>query len=291
VTLTGTLGTGGHTSVSTTALPQGSYRVTAAYSGDGNFAPSSTAIAQAVNPASKVQTTTALLSTGSPPVAGQAVTFIATVSPVPPGFATPSGTVTFTITGPVTATSTGTVNASRQASATTGPLPAGSYTVIARYEGDSAFNTSTSTAIAQTVNKAATTTTVVSSANLSVAGQSVAFTATVAPAPPGSGTPTGIVTFMAAGPSTVTLTGTVNASGQATATTTALLVGRYRVTATYGGDGNDLSSASTAIVQTVNAGASANTPTTVMSNGGAGAAGDGFPNGHSVLRNRGAAPP
>src|SRR5207253_3338482 len=56
----------------------------------------------------------------------------------------------------------------------------------AEYSNDGNFNASTSAVLTQTVNKADTTTTLSSSANPSVYGQSVTFTATVAATAPGA---------------------------------------------------------------------------------------------------------
>ena len=87
------------------------------------------------------------------------------------------------------------------------------------------------------------TTTLVSSTNPSVFGQSVTFTATVAAVAPGTGTPTGTVTF---NDGTTTLgTGTLNGSGVATFSTSTLTVGTHSITAVYGGDTNFTTSTST----------------------------------------------
>ena len=75
-------------------------------------------------------------------------------------------------------------------------LTVGSDSITAVYSGDPNFAGSPSTALSQTVEQDGTTTAVVSSANPSVFGQSVTFTATVSPTAPGSGTPTGTVIFM-----------------------------------------------------------------------------------------------
>ena len=53
------------------------------------------------------------------------------------------------------------------------------HSITAAYGGDVNFTTSTSTALSQTVNQDSTTTSVASSTNPSVYGQSVTFTATV----------------------------------------------------------------------------------------------------------------
>jgi hypothetical protein len=70
------------------------------------------------------------------------------------------------------------------------------HSISASYSGDGNFvGSSTDAALAQTVNKATAATTLASSANPSIAGQGVSFTAAVAAAAPGAGTPTGSVTF------------------------------------------------------------------------------------------------
>ena len=81
-----------------------------------------------------------------------------------------------------------------------------------------------------------------SSANPSLLGQSVTFTATVTPVS-GGGTPTGTVQFQADGTSLgspVTLSG-----GGASVATSSLAAGAHVVTALYGGDGTFASSAGT----------------------------------------------
>jgi len=68
------------------------------------------------------------------------------------------------------------------ASFTTSTLPVGNNPITAVYGGDSNFVGSTSKAVKQVVNKATTTTALASSQNPSNSGQSVTFTASVAPA-------------------------------------------------------------------------------------------------------------
>jgi large repetitive protein len=71
-------------------------------------------------------------------------------------------------------------------------LAAGVHTITTSYGGDGNFNGSTGslTGNPQVVNKANTTTTVTSSANPDVFGQSITFTATVFPVSPAAGSPT-----------------------------------------------------------------------------------------------------
>ncbi|KOG49563.1 vegetative cell wall protein, partial [Streptomyces decoyicus] len=253
VTLTGTL-SGGTTSVSTSGLvTAGVYAVTATYSGDGSFTSSVGTDTQTVAPAA---TTTTVSSSPDPSVAGQLVTFTAVVAPVSPGAGTPTGTVTFVITGGPTLTAT---LSGGTATASTTALGAGTFPVTATYSGDGDF-TSSSGNDTQTVAQASTTTTVTSLPDPSVFGQSVTFTATVAPVSPGSGTVTGTVTFVIDGGGGGTLTGTVS-GGVASVTTSTLDAGVHNVTATYGGDANFITSSGTD-THTVN---QASTTTTVTS--------------------------
>ncbi|MFI1307512.1 Ig-like domain-containing protein [Streptomyces sioyaensis] len=94
----------------------------------------------------------------------------------------------------------------------------------------------------------------------SVVGESVSFTATVAPVSPGAGTPTGTVTFVIDGGGGGTLTGTLS-GGTTTVSTSTLDAGTHNVTATYSGDA-DFSASSGTDTQTVN---QASTTTAVTS--------------------------
>ena len=100
--------------------------------------------------------------------------------------------------------------------------------------------------------KAGTVTSITTSANPSVYGEPVTFTATVTGDPPISGFPTGTVTLMDG--MTTLGTGTLNALGVATYTTTSfqLSVGSGQsITAVYSGDTNFTASTSTASSQTI----------------------------------------
>ena len=91
------------------------------------------------------------------------------------------------------------------------------------------------------MNQAGTTSVVTSATNPSVFGQSVTFTATVTAVAPGSGTPTGSITFLDGSTTlgTATLSG-----GKATFKTTALAAGPHTITVSYSGDGNFVTSTS-----------------------------------------------
>ena len=234
--------------------------LTAVYAGDTNYNTSTTT--NVIEPVAPAQTTTVLQSSKNPSVNGQPVTFTATVTVKSPGSGTPTGQVTFT--NGSTTLGTGTLGANGVATYATSTLSVGAaHTITATYGGDANDAASLpSTALSQVVNADPTNTTISSSANPSVIGQPVTFTATVAAAAPGAGIPSGTVTFNLG---TSTLTGTLNGKtpDQATVTTSSLPFGTAQsITATYGTDGDFASSTSAALAQTINA---AQTVTTVTS--------------------------
>src|SRR5207244_514645 len=135
---------------------------------------------------------------------------------------------------------------------------AGSHTVTVSYGGDANVTGSTSGALTQTVNAArGTLASLNTSVNPSVAGQTVTFTATVSPSVPGSGAPTGFVSFTAG--ATVLSTMTLDAAGKAAFATSSLAVGTHSITAAYGGDGTFNASTSPVLTQTVSRTAPTNT--------------------------------
>jgi hypothetical protein len=103
--------------------------------------------------------TTAVVSSANPSVSGQALTFTATVTGS--GTANPTGTVNFfdggTSIGQGTLSTTGGIST---ASFSTAAWSTATHVITAAYNGDSNFNTSTSTALTQTVNQASTSTVV-----------------------------------------------------------------------------------------------------------------------------------
>ena len=125
----------------------------------------------------------------------------------------------------------------------------GSHPITAVYDGDGNFITSTSSPLSQTVNQAATTTTLAVDNDPSVYGQSVTLSATVGVVSPGSGSPSGSVTFFDGS----TPLGTANLVGnQATLPVTTLATSSHNLTAQYLGDGNFTGSTSPAVSETVN---------------------------------------
>ena len=217
-----------------TTLAVGPHSITAVYSGDASrLASNSAVLTEIVN---KTASSVLLASSLNPSSAGQNVTFTARLWPT-----AATGTVQF-LDG---STSLGTANVSSGSAALlVSTLSAGAHSITAVYSGDANYATSSSAALTETVNQVASSVVLLSSLNPSSAGQSVTFTATLAPT-----TATGTVQFLDGATSlgTVTITG-----GSASLSLTTLAVGAHSITAVYSGDTNDATSTSAALVQTVN---------------------------------------
>ncbi|MBV9662095.1 MAG: Ig-like domain repeat protein, partial [Acidimicrobiales bacterium] len=233
---------GGQAQLTTAGLAVGDHPITATYSGDSNFAGSTTTatFTQTVNPAA---TTASLLSSSNPGTAGQQVTYTATVTVNAPGSGTPTGTIGFTDGGnPVTGCQGLTVPASPPLSVQCNQTYTGtaSHQIAATFTpGDGNF-TGSSANLTESLNTAGTTTSVSSPAPTSTYGQAVTFTATITPGSGGSGNPTGTVTFF---DNTTTAIGSGSVSTTAGVTTATLTIstlpaGIHSITATYNGDRN-----------------------------------------------------
>jgi hypothetical protein len=230
---------GGIAKYTTSALPAGTNVITATYEGDANNNGSTSA---PVNQVVLVSTTTTVAAAPNPSVYGQPVLLTATVTSS--AGAPPNGeTVTFNQGS--TMLGTGNLN-SGSATFSVSTLAVGTKGLNAVYGGDSKFAASTSATINQVIDKATSATTLVSSQNPATYGQSVTFTATVAPQ--FTGTPTGTITFMN-GTSTLKVVTLSNAV--ASYTTTTLAVGTGSITAVYNGSTSFAGSTSNAINQEV----------------------------------------
>jgi sugar lactone lactonase YvrE len=230
-----------------TSLPVGTDVITASYAGDSYYgASTSLAVNQVVNQAT---TATAVKSNPDPGIAGGTEAITATVT-VTQGVSKPAGNVTF-MDGTA---SLGSIALSSTGTATINPaLALGTHNIVATYAGDTDDATS-SGSLSLTVNQAVTKTTLTTSGTPALVLSSITFTATVASV--GGGAPTGAVTFTdTLGGSTVTLpcAGLLTvgaATSTATCITSTLAAGTHTITATYGGDTNDVVS-STSITQVV----------------------------------------
>ena len=200
-------------------------------------------------------TSTTLSSSPTNSVFNQGVTFTAVVAPANShATGTPTGSVTFTDTSgsPLTVTTLGTALLSGgQATFIYSALGVGSHSISASYQGDTNFDTSASTALSQAVAVAPTTTSINSSPDPSDPGQSVTFSASVAPST--AGTPTGDVTFSDNGTQSASVQ--LDASGSASFTTSSLTAGTHSITWSYSGDSDFAPSTSDTLTQIVGANA------------------------------------
>ncbi len=125
------------------------------------------------------------------------------------------------------------VSGSASASSVAFPLPAGSTPVSAVWSGNIDFAGSTANGT-QIVNAIATAVSLTSSKNPALVGESITFTATVAPAVSGNATATGTVTFY---DGTKSLgSPALGAGGIATLTSTTLAAGTHQISVSYSGD-------------------------------------------------------
>ena len=207
-----------------------------------------------------IPTTTAVSSTLNPSLSGTPVTFTAAVSSA--GGGTPTGAVTFTAASngsntPMVLCSNVALTGGLATCATSGLDSSGSpYTVTASYGGTLGYQSSSGSMTQNVVSP--TSTTVTSSANPSLSGQSVQFSATVA----GPGTATGSVQFTITDSSPVHTTYSCSggsnlvalSNGSATCTVAAGQLSAanspFTVTAFYGGDNSHSPSTGT-LIQTV----------------------------------------
>ena len=226
---------------------------------DGGYSGSSGTLSQAVNPA---PTSTTVTSSVNPSIFGQSVTFTATVSNIAGAAistATPTGSIQFFVDAsafgaPVPLSGSGAAAAATSSAIASASVSGSPHTVKAVYTNvDRNFSGSSGT-LGQTVNPAPTSTTVTSSVNPSIFGQSVTFTATVvntAGAGISTATPTGSVQFMD-GASLLGAPQLVSGVGTAALTTSSLTAGTHPITAIYTNiDGNFRGSTSANFTQVV----------------------------------------
>ena len=220
----------------------GQHSLSATYTGNGYFGPStSTPLLQKVTATS---TSVTLTSNLNPSHAGATVTFTVQLAGTGGG-AAPTGSVVFYDNGTITAT---VPVAQSSAKFTTSKLPTGDHQITAAYTGDSNNSPNNSNTIQQSVIGAASHVTLQSSLNPAPVGGAVTFTATVSvPQTPGTA-PTGTVVF--ADGTTPIGSGTVT-NGVAMMHTTSLSAGSHQITGAYNGDKTYAPSISPALTQMV----------------------------------------
>lgn len=193
-------------------------------------------------------TSTTLTSSANPSVSGQSINLTAKITASLAADGTPTGSVNF-FSG-TTAIGSATVDGSGDAVLSLSTLPVGNSTISAVFNGTNGFSNSTSANLTQVVNKATSLTTVTTSPNPSGYGQSVILSANISAVSPGSGTPTGTVTFLSG--NTTLGTATLDANGSGSVTTSSIAAGTSSITASYSGDNNFTAANSTALSQVVN---------------------------------------
>ena len=202
-------------------------------------------------------TTTITGSTPDPSVVGQDYSVAVSVAAVAPGAGVPSGTVTVTDSDGNTCTVT--LDLAGNGACDLPSDSAGTKTLDAHYNGDASFIVSDATSASHAVGSVSTTTSVISSVNPSVSGESVTFTATVSADAPSSATPVGSVEFFD-GVTSLGAPVALDSSGQAQLSTSTLAVGSHDITAVFTDSGDFDGSTSPVLTQTVNL---ASTTTTV----------------------------
>jgi hypothetical protein len=237
---TGTVNSSGIATLSTSALAAGTYNLSAQYTGTQSFlASTSSAVSVTVTGGAAQSTTTALVASSNPIVAGQTLALTATVNGS--SGTTPAGTVNF-LSGS-TLLATGTLNASGVATMSTATLAAGTYSLTAQYAGNANSLPSTSSAVTEVVSLIPTTTNLDTDSTNGSNSQS-SLVANVQNSSAIVVKPTGTVTFTSG--TTMIGTATVNAEGVATMTPE-LGSGSFKIFAAYSGDSLHSPSTSVAI--------------------------------------------
>jgi outer membrane protein assembly factor BamB len=226
----------GAATLSTAALAAGSHSLTAAYRGDANDAPSTSAVLTEVINAVLNPTTTTLNASPNPATPGQTVNLTATVSP-----ATAGGSITF-FDGVTLLGSAALVQGTASMSA---GFSAGSHPLTASYSGDANDRASTSGIFNESVALNISSTSLNLSTSSSTFGQNISLTAAVSPS-----SATGTATFYDG----ITVLGRVPiVSGQCSLSTSQLAARPHSLRASYSGDTMDTSSVSPVSSYTVNA--------------------------------------
>jgi hypothetical protein len=221
-------------------LSAGSHPITASYSGDSNYSVSlSYVVVQVVK--DKNKPTINLSSSVNPSDVGQSVKFTATMSP-----SSATGTVQFQIDGKNFGSAAG-VSGGKATSGSTTSLTAGNHNISAVYSGDTTYAGNTDSLVQKVKGKTACTwptkPTTVSY------GKPCTFSVQIGVQSPGSGNPSGTVTFYDGGKTLGT--GSLGADGHATFSISSLSKGTHSITATYGGNDNLDGCSSSAVSQVI----------------------------------------
>jgi hypothetical protein len=223
-------------------LAAGSHSLTASYSGDANYASStSAAVTETVSSAPSLSLTVS----PNPAAPGQSVTLTVRVSPNPGAGAT----VQFLDNG--SSIGTAQTNASGVATYTTSSLVSATHSLSASYAN--ACGTAQSNTVSETITvpqKAATTITLTTSPYPTSCG-AVSLTATLNVSGGSGVAPTGQVTFFDNNGASNLGSATLAGGAMTVSRTTSLPVGTHYLSVSYSGDANYVSSASPVVTETV----------------------------------------
>ncbi len=210
-----------------TTLSAGTHFILATYSGNANYATSTSTVLNEV--VLSTATVTSLSSPATTTLAGQAETFTAVVTSTT---ATPTGNVLFEQAG--ASIGQAQLNAQGVATFTTTSLAVGTQIITAEYAGNGNYNSSTSAALIHTV-ALATPSLILTGPGAAVnAGASFGVTAALRS---NGVAPTGTLTLHNGG--TAIATQTVAADGTFSFPNLGLSIGTYQLTASYSGDASN----------------------------------------------------
>jgi hypothetical protein len=233
-------------SVSSQGFAPGTYAITAAYSGDSNYLPSTSAAFTVTIASPQEPTSIALIVTPNPLVVGDTVTLRGSIS-TSPNESNPTGTISFVADGEVLGTEAVGEGAVSILTLSSKGIAPGMYSVVAKYSGDASNLPSTSLAVPVTVEAKAGTTSAITAQPASgvVQGQSVTLQATVTQTV-GNTPPGGKVQITANGAvvSTLPLSG---GTASLSVSTDGLPAGNYSLAANYPGSATDEPSTSPAV--------------------------------------------
>ena len=254
-------GTSSATQTVTGALAQGSHSIVAQYSGDSTYMVANSAAV--IVTAMPSNTDTTVTPGSNTPTAGSSLIVSAVVSSAAAGTGAlaPSGSVTFSVDGVSQGSShliAGLASGAQTNSSTsytlTVPYGTGVHNIVGVYSGDINYYNSTSLSTAINVTAGTPAVTLMPSSVTPSTGSNLTLTASIAPPSGASGAtaPTGNVTFTLNGVSYGTVA-VITGSGSSTATVTITTptIGSYSAVATYSGDLNYTSSASSAVTLNV----------------------------------------
>jgi hypothetical protein len=233
---TAALNASGQAVLAVSNLAAGSHAIIASYAGNTNYATSnSPALGESIT---STATTTAINASASPIYPGQTETVTVTVTSATGGIPTQN----VSIHDGALVIGQATLNAQGVAVFSTTTLAVGTHTLSAVYAGDGNYQASTSGSVTVVVQQAPSTTTLTTSANPSIVGQSVTLTAAVTSVTAGA---SGQVIFMDGSATLATIA--LGANGTASFLTSSLTFGAHTLTAVYSGDTNHAGSTSAVV--------------------------------------------